>query len=248
MWMLFLCVAWAAAIVSCAHLCRAAVAAAQPPSRAPSEGERRLGLYEMAYLSGGPRRVTDLAMVTMGRQRRLHLAGTGWATVVDPEGRNAIERALIAAIGPEGQREIPATRVAHAGSDVVEALADRLTAAGLAVPAAARESVAAGMREVRAALVVIVVALAAATAGNPGGGAPIAPWFALPLLLTAGCLGIAHVEVHPYSRWASPTGQDLLRAVPVPRAPAPDDPHLLTALAVRGPSALPDPELRAALA
>ncbi|MFF3560573.1 TIGR04222 domain-containing membrane protein [Streptomyces sp. NPDC002574] len=248
MWMLFLCVAWAAAIVSCAHLCRAAVAAAQLPSRAPTERERRLGLYEMAYLSGGPRRVTDLAMVTMGRQRRLHLAGTGWATVVDPEGQNAIERALIAAIGPEGQRQIPAARVAHADSDVVGALADRLTAAGLAVPAAARESVASGMREVRAALVVIVVALAAATAGNPGGAGPIAPWFALPLLLTAGCLGIAHVEIHPYSRWASPTGQDLLRAVPVPRAPAPDDPHLLTALAVRGPSALPDPELRAALA
>ncbi|MFD3452678.1 TIGR04222 domain-containing membrane protein [Streptomyces sp. NPDC058691] len=248
MWMLFLCVAWAAAIVSCAHLCRAAVAAAQLPSSAPAEGDGRLGLYEMAYLSGGPRRVTDLAMVTMGRQRRLHLAGTGWATVVDPEGRNAIERALIAAIGPEGQRQIPATRAAHAASDVLGTLADRLTTAGLAVPAAARESVASGMREVRAAVVVIVVMLAAATASDPGGTAPIAPWFALPLLLTAGCFGIARVEIHPYTRWASPTGQDLLRAVPVPRSPAPDDAQLLTALAVRGPSALPDPELRAALA
>ena len=45
-----------------------------------------LTLYEAAFLSGGPARVADLTLVAMARQRRLLLAHTGWATVVDPAG------------------------------------------------------------------------------------------------------------------------------------------------------------------
>ncbi|WP_431966930.1 TIGR04222 domain-containing membrane protein [Actinacidiphila sp. bgisy160] len=248
MWMLFLLVAWAAAIASCARLCRAAVAAADlPDGAAAAAADHALGLYEMAFLSGGPRRVTELAMVTMGRDRRLLLARTGWATVVDPDGRDAIERSLIAATGPEGQAPVPAIRAAHATSGEVRALARGLADAGLAVPPAARESVSTGLREVRAASVLILVTLVAATTLSPA-GRPLLPWFALPLLVTLGCLAIARFEIHPYTRWAAPAGRELLRTVDVPHGPAPDDRRqLLTALAVRGPSALPDPALRAAL-
>ncbi|MEU1543394.1 TIGR04222 domain-containing membrane protein [Actinacidiphila glaucinigra] len=248
MWMLFLLVAWAAAIASCTRLCRAAVAAADLPDRAVAPAaEHTLGLYEMAFLSGGPRRVTELTMVTMGRERRLLLAGTGWATVVDPDGRDAMERSLIAATGPEGQAPVPSIRAAHATSDGVRALAQRLTDAGLAVPSAARESLSTGIREVRAASALILVMLTAATTLSPAGRS-LLPWFALPLLITLGCLAIARFEIDPCTRWAAPAGQDLLRAVDVPHGPAPDDDrHMLTALAVRGPSALPDPALRAAL-
>ncbi|MFF7212421.1 TIGR04222 domain-containing membrane protein [Streptomyces sp. NPDC008238] len=248
MWMLFLLVAWAAAIASCTRLCRAAVAAADlPDATAAAAADHALGLYEMAFLAGGPRRVTELTMVTMGRERRLLLAGTGWATVVDPDGRDAIERSLIAATGPGGQAPVPAIRAAHAGSDGVRALARRLTDAGLAVPAATRESISTGFREVRAASALILVMLVAATTLSPA-GRPLLPWFALPLLATLGCLAVARLEIHPYTRWAAPAGRELLRAVDVPRGPAPDDRRqLLTALAVRGPSALPDPALRAAL-
>ncbi|WP_406270235.1 TIGR04222 domain-containing membrane protein [Actinacidiphila glaucinigra] len=248
MWMLFLLVAWAAAIASCTGLCRAAVAAADLSDRAVAPvAEHRLGLYEMAFLSGGPRRVTELTMVTMGRERRLLLAGTGWATVVDSDGRDAIERSLIAATGPEGQAPVPSIRAAHATSDGVRALAQRLTDAGLAVPSAARESISTGIREVRAASALILVMLTAAATLSPAGRS-LLPWFALPLLITLGCLAIARFEIDPCTRWAAPAGQDLLRAVDVPHGPAPDDDrHMLTALAVRGPSALPDPALRAAL-
>ncbi|MGW3243639.1 TIGR04222 domain-containing membrane protein [Streptomyces sp. NPDC001070] len=249
MWMLFLFVAWAAAIASCTRLCRAAVAAADlsDGTAAVPAGDRGLGLYEMAFLSGGPRRVTELAMVAMGRERRLLLARTGWATVVDPDGRDAIERSLIAATGPEGQAPVPAIRAQHAASEGIRALAERLADAGLAVPPAARESISTGIREVRAATALILVMLAAATTLSPA-GRPLLPWFALPLLVTLGCLGIARLEIQPYTRWAAPAGRELLRAVDVPHGPAPDDrQQLLTALAVRGPSALPDPALRAAL-
>ncbi|MDX2811286.1 TIGR04222 domain-containing membrane protein [Streptomyces sp. PA03-5A] len=248
MWMLFLLVAWAAAIASCTRLCRAAVAAADlPDGAAAPAADHALGLYEMAFLSGGPRRVTELAMVTMGRERRLLLARTGWATVVDPDGRDAIERSLIAATGPEGQAPVPAIRTAHATSDGVRALAQGLADAGLAVPPAARESISTGIREVRAASALILAMLAAATTLSPAGRS-LLPWFALPLLVTLGCLAIARFEIHPYTHWAARAGRELLRAVDVPDGPAPDDRRqLLTAVAVRGPSALPDPALRAAL-
>lgn len=104
--LLFLLVAWSAAVLSCALLCRAAVAAAHitPPAPranaqavpAPAAAERRgsgLTLYEMAYLSGGPHRLADVVLVLMAQKRRLLLADTGWATVVDPVGTDAVERA-----------------------------------------------------------------------------------------------------------------------------------------------------------
>jgi uncharacterized protein (TIGR04222 family) len=252
MWMLFLLVAWAAAIVSCAYLCGAAIAAAglSGPALAggPPEGRapRGLGLYEAAFLAGGPRRVTDLTLVTMGREGQLLLAHTGWATVVDQRGHDEMERALVRSMGPGGQSPITAIRTAHAAEGAVRALGERLTAEGLAVPAAAREAVTSGIRVVQAAVALILLMPGAATTG--GGGAPVVPWFAPPLLLTVGCLIIAQVEVCPYTRWASPAGQRALRGLRVPKPPrqrrgrpAPGHRELLAALAVMGPAALPDP-------
>ncbi|MET8022129.1 TIGR04222 domain-containing membrane protein, partial [Streptomyces decoyicus] len=69
MWLLFFLIASAAAVLSCALLCRAAVAAARTTRPAPeaasgtvpdpADGGHRPGLtlYEMAYLSGGPHRL-----------------------------------------------------------------------------------------------------------------------------------------------------------------------------------------------
>ncbi|MER5888225.1 TIGR04222 domain-containing membrane protein [Streptomyces sp. NPDC001941] len=254
-WILFLLVSCAVAGVSCARLCLAAAEAAQPaagdPAR-PAGADRthgthdlhapgELSRYEAAFLSGGPLRVTDLALVTMHRGRRLLLAHTGWATVVDPEGTDDLERSVIGAIGPGGQSEIAAVRSATAAADAVRLLADRLVAAGLAVPDAARGSVARGVRAVRgAALLTAALALASALlpAGLGPGGTDLA-WFVLPLVLTGGCLVVARIEVHPYTRWASPAGQSLLTRVEVA------DP--LTALAVGGVRVLDDPALRTAL-
>jgi uncharacterized protein (TIGR04222 family) len=250
-WVVLLLLAWAAAGAACTRLCLAAVRAAARDADAVAAVRRRdLTLYEAAFLSGGPRRVADLTMVSMARQRRLLLAHTGWATVVDPRGRDDMERSVIGAIGPEGQNRIAPVRAAAASADAVTGLADRLVDAGLAVPAGARTTVAAGVRQVQLAAVAVlalgaIALLVPAQPDMPRG--LIALWFALPLALTLSCLAIARVEAHPYSRWASPAGQRLLGAL-TRRAGNGDDRTYLTTVAVRGVRAIGEPDLRAAFA
>ncbi|MFC3235654.1 TIGR04222 domain-containing membrane protein, partial [Streptomyces nitrosporeus] len=127
-------------------------------------------------------------------------------------------------------------------------LADRLVAAGLAVPHGTRTTLESAARGVRGAAVLVVV-LAVATVLMPGqetgDTGPVVAWFGLPLVLTLGCLAIARVESHPYSPWASPSGQRWLDSLPAPAHGA--DRDVLAAVAVRGAAAVPDPGLRAAL-
>ncbi|MFK4065586.1 TIGR04222 domain-containing membrane protein [Streptomyces sp. NPDC029674] len=242
-WVPLLLLAWAAAGLSCGRLCLAASrAAAQEQAVAPGH---ELTLYEAAFLSGGPSRVADVTLVAMAGARRLLIAHTGWATVVDPVGRDDMERSVLGAIGPAGQSRIAPIRRGAAAADPVRALADRLVAAGLAVPDGVGAGVAAAVGQVRAATVA-VLGLGAVAVLMPGqergsaGQVPVAVWFALPLVLCTACLLIARVEVHPYTRWASPAGQRLLGALPVRGGE-------LTAVAVRGVRAVGDPGLRAAL-
>ncbi|WP_406516701.1 TIGR04222 domain-containing membrane protein [Streptomyces sp. NBC_00134] len=245
-WVLFLLMACAAAFLSCARLCLAAAHAAH--SEPAGGGAHELTLYEAAFLSGGPFRVADLTLVSMARSRRLLLAHTGWATVVDPVGGDDIERSVIGAIGPDGQSRIGAVRRATAAADAVRALADRLVAAGLAVPDGARGGVAGAVRQVRAAALAVAV-LAGVSLTMPGGegdGVLVAAWFALPLVLTLSCLAIARFEVHPYTRWASPTGQRLIGALPRGVRDGVGEAALLTAVAVHGVRAVSDPALREA--
>ncbi len=267
MWVLFLLVAWGAAFLTCARLCLIASAAAQAPGPATESGDGSvawaLTLYEAAFLAGGPHRVTDLALVSMSRQRRLLLAHTGWATVVDPVGRDDMERSVITAIGPEGQSRVPAIRAALGAADAVMALAERLTAAGLAVSPADRTNVSSAIRQVRGACALVVCTAVAALLIVPpqSSAGPVAAWFALPLVLTLGALAIVRYEIRPYTHWASPAGARVLgrMAVSQPRNAADDagdadeggsagERSFLTALAVRGRAALADPQLRAALA
>ena len=164
----------------------------RPPGARPRQdrevterhGPPSLTLYETAYLTGGPHRLADVALVSMAQQDRLLLAHTGWATVVDPVGRDAVERATLTAIGPDGQRPIPAVRGALDGSDAVRALAGRLVTAGLAQPEAARRDVGHSVRQLRWATVVVLLTAAAALWMTPSGRAagPMLAWFALPLV------------------------------------------------------------------
>ncbi|MGX4689176.1 TIGR04222 domain-containing membrane protein [Streptomyces sp. JNUCC 63] len=249
-WVLLLLLAWVVAGTACTRLCLAAVRAADVDVDVDAGRGHELTLYEAAFLSGGPARVVDVALVSMARQRRLLLAHTGWATVVDPCGRDEMERSVIEEIGPEGQSRIAPVRAATAAADAVRGLADRLVRAGLAVPEGAG-SIAAGVRQVRAATSA-VVALGATALLLPGPtGMPrdlIALWFALPLALTLSCLAIARMEVHPYSRWASPAGQRLLGTLTRRVNGAGDDRAYLASVAVRGIRAIGEPDLRAAFA
>ncbi|SDL76943.1 TIGR04222 domain-containing membrane protein [Streptomyces wuyuanensis] len=271
LWVILLLAAWAAAGISCGRLCLAAAAAADgghgpdtvhdredetrtagDQARGP-HGKRQLSLYEAAFLAGGPHRVTTLTLVSMHRARRLLLAHTGWVTVVDPEGEDDLERSLIDAIGPGGQSPIATARRAAESTEAVRALSERLVVSGLAVPEAIRSGLAGAMRAVRAAAA-FTVALAAVALlvlpHEPGSRGTVAVWFALPLVLTLGCLVIARVEVHPYTRWASPAGRLRLRGLVDGRdgsGPPDGEPGFLTDVAVNGVRALDDPALRSVL-
>ncbi|MFE9426288.1 TIGR04222 domain-containing membrane protein [Kitasatospora sp. NPDC006697] len=253
MWLLFLVPACVIAVVSCLRLVRAAATADAMAGIAEEEPEAlSIGLYETAYLAGGPSRVVDLALVLMSGRGRLHLAHTGWTTVVDPLGRSRLERALIGEIGPEGQCRTSELRQALVDHPTVTEIGVRLSLAGLATPAGIRESTLQAVRQVRQALVLAVVLLLAALTltrpGEPGGTATLA-WFSLPLILTTGTLLMARVDVHPYTRWAAPAGQRVLRELRVPgrRGESDTERRLLTAVAMSGADAVPDARLRAAL-
>src|SRR5690606_29344189 len=191
-WVLLLLPAWVVAGVTCTRLCLAAVrAAAADRARTAGAGDRSVTLYEAAFLSGGPRRVADVTLVAMARQRRLLLARAGWATVVGPCGRDYMERSVIGAIGPEGQSPIAPVRDAAATAEPVRGIADRLVGAGLAVPDTAATTIADAVRQVRLAVpVVLVLAVTALLLPVPA-DVPrhlVALWFALPLTLTLSCL------------------------------------------------------------
>ncbi|OIJ62551.1 TIGR04222 domain-containing membrane protein [Streptomyces mangrovisoli] len=249
-WVLLLLLAWGVAGTACTRLCLAAVRTAATDADDPTLGRGRdLTLYEAAFLSGGPARVADLTMVSMARQHRLLLAHTGWATVVDPRGRDEIERSVIGAIGPEGQSRIAPVRAATAAADAVRGLGDRLVRAGLAVPDGDRSTIASGVRAVRLAAVVVLGLGACALLLPEQTQMPrdlVALWFALPLALTLSCLAIARVEAHPYSRWASPAGQRVLGALNRRVGGTGHDPASLVSVAVRGIRAIDEPKLRAA--
>ncbi|MGW2304850.1 TIGR04222 domain-containing membrane protein [Streptomyces sp. NPDC001809] len=240
-WVPLLLVACVVAGAGCARLCRAALAAARPGhAGTPAPGDA-LTVGEAAYLAGGPLRVTDLTLVSMHRGRRLFLARTGWATVVDAAACAAdpLERAVVGALGPGGQAPIPAVRPLVADADSVRLLAERLVARGLAVSAAGRREVAAGLRAVRAGVLLsLVLGTVSALLVPAAERAPVLAGFALPLVASGLCLLIGRAEVYPYTRWASPAGQRVLAGLSAA------DP--LTALATRGTGVL-EAELRAAL-
>ncbi|MDX2294500.1 MULTISPECIES: TIGR04222 domain-containing membrane protein [Streptomyces] len=233
-WIPLLLVACAVTAVACARLCRAAVAAGGTGAGTPGEAELTLG--EAAFLAGGPRRVTDLALVSMHRARRLLLAHTGWATVVDGSGGDELERAVLGAIGPDGQAPVPRLRPAVAAAPCVRRIEEGLVERGFAVPGAGRREVAAGLRAVRGAFL-LTPALAAVSVplAAEAERAPALAGFALPLTAAGLCWAIGR---HPRGRWASHAGQRLLAGLSA------EDP--LTALATRGPAVL-EPELRDAL-
>ncbi|QKW09901.1 TIGR04222 domain-containing membrane protein [Streptomyces sp. NA04227] len=244
LWLLLLSLACVAAVVSCVRLCRAAVRAAAADARPGAR--RELSLYEAAFLSGGPYRAAEFTLVSMARERRVLLAHTGWATVVDPEPRDAMEEAVIEAMGPQGQSPIAEVRKAAAAAGPVRELAEGLVGAGLAVPDSARGTVAGAVRQVRAvALATLALCLAAMLIPGQGEtGTSLLTWFTLPLMLTLTSLAIARYETHPYTRWASLAGRRLLADLPAgerDQRPVP-----LARVALCGIGAAGDPQLEAA--
>ncbi|MFJ8439098.1 TIGR04222 domain-containing membrane protein [Kitasatospora griseola] len=250
MWVLLLIPTCAAAVLSCLRLVRvASVADALVETLPTADRTSGVGLYETAYLAGGPARVVDLALVRMAGLGRLHLAHTGWTTVVDPQGRGRLERALITAIGPDGQCRTAQLKAALAAHPTVRDIGDRLALAGLATPADVRIRALRAIRHVRYAMLGAVAMLLLTVVLNSDGeqARTAVAWYSLPLVLTGGTLMMARVDVHSYTAWAAPAGQRLLRTLRWPHICRAGTDDLLTAVAIRGPEAVQDPRLRAAL-
>jgi uncharacterized protein (TIGR04222 family) len=224
MWLLFLVPACVVSALTCTRLCRVVAAADSPGSPAedlssaaapPADG---IGLFDAAYLAGGPERVAELTLVRMSLRGKLLLAHTGWTTVARPEAADELEAAAFSAIGPDGQCRTGELRRALAGDPAVLEIAIRLAGAGLAVPSWVRERTTSAVRAVRHAMwLTVLCLLMSLLAGSTelGAGQPrptaVASWFALPLILTTGTLLMSRVDVYPYTRWAAPAGQELLR-------------------------------------
>ncbi|GJF32886.1 membrane protein [Kitasatospora sp. NE20-6] len=255
MWVLFLIPACAAAAYSCLRLVQVATRADVLEVSGPAQPSAAvgIGLYETAYLAGGPARVVELVLVLMAGRGRLHLAHTGWTTVVDPRGRTRLERALIEAIGPDGQCRTGPLRAELAAHPTVLEVGERLARAGLATPEPVRVGTWRAVRQVRRSLLLCLVLLTAALAlsapGTDDARAAVA-WFSLPLVLTCGTLLMARVDVHACTRFAAPAGMEVLRTARLPRQAdrgRDQEQALLRAVAMAGPAALADERLRAAL-
>ncbi|WP_232248779.1 TIGR04222 domain-containing membrane protein [Streptacidiphilus rugosus] len=258
---MFLVPACLLAIVSSVRLCRLVAANdPMPTGGSTPTPSAEADLVDAAYLAGGPERVVDLVLVEMARAGLLHLAHTGWTSVARPEPRSELETAVLTAIGPEGQCRTDDLRREVARGPAVRAVADRLALAGLAVPAGARAALAHAVAGVRWSLLATVALFGAAVGGAGarmllGGPAAagavgelpkLAAWFALPLILGAGTLVMARIEIYPVTPWAAPPGQTLLRALRPRRGDAArQDPTLVVVL--RGAGGVKDPSLRAAL-
>jgi uncharacterized protein (TIGR04222 family) len=275
MWLLFLIPACLLSFLACLRLCRVVAAADRldpddalayqrphPDQHPDHSGREQAGdraaadLPTTAYLTGGPERVVDLTLLSMAVRGGLHLAHTGWTTVVHPVGHTPLEQSVIAAIGPGGQCRTAELRQDVIAGQAVRELADRLTLTGLATPPALREDFASAVGAVVRAMLATVLLFAAgltvdllgldngggAGSGGAGGdsGGQVATWFVLPLVLTLSTLLMARVDVYPRTRWAAPAGQSVLRA-------ARPDASLSAAVAVGGVRAVRDPLLRAAL-
>ncbi|WP_433340309.1 TIGR04222 domain-containing membrane protein [Streptomyces sp. CA-253872] len=245
LWIPVLLLAAAASVVACARLFRAAVRAADPRYRLTAgrgdPAARPLGLFETAFLVGGPARVAEVTLVAMARRGRLILAHTGWATAVADRPADALEGAVLRALGPGLQLPVAELRTALADSAEVRDLEARLSAARLAVPAEIRALVSGALRQLRRTVLAVLLAGLASLALLPHGGhaaAEVAGWFGLPLLLGAGSLVIARVDLAPYGRWATPLGTEAVRGAAN---------HETLALAVHGLRAVHEPQFRAAL-
>ncbi|MEV4611978.1 TIGR04222 domain-containing membrane protein [Kitasatospora sp. NPDC049258] len=256
MWLILLIPACFTAVLSCLRLVRVAATFDPVAGSAVARPDQLagVGLYETAYLAGGPTRVVDLVLVLMAGRGRLHLAHTGWTTVVDPQGRSRLERAVIGAVGGDGQCRTAQLRAALAGHATVLEIGERLAAAGLATPAEVRERTSLAVRRVRHAFLLGLALLAAALlpgSTEPGDTGAALAWFSLPLILTGGTLLMARVDVQPYTRWAAPAGEQALRSATLPQqhgGPVDEaERELLTAVAMVGPEAVTDARLRAAL-
>jgi hypothetical protein len=88
-------------------------------------------VYEAAFLTGGPDRVVETALVALVETGRVRVQRAGQLSVVDDRSRHPVEDAVLAAIGPHGYRQFEVVRWIAGKDERLIALAQRLRRDGL---------------------------------------------------------------------------------------------------------------------
>ncbi|MEU5979350.1 TIGR04222 domain-containing membrane protein [Streptomyces sp. NPDC047315] len=96
-------------------------------------GTRVDDVYEAAFLSGGPLRVVDAALVELVADERVKLAEPGIVSVVRAEARDAVEQAVLDAAESAPNGSLSALRHTAARSATIQSLGHRLAGQGLMV-------------------------------------------------------------------------------------------------------------------
>ncbi|MFI2609987.1 TIGR04222 domain-containing membrane protein [Kitasatospora sp. NPDC018619] len=111
-----------------ASLTRQAVGRVRYAKGLPGRG---LPLLDTAFLSGGPGRVFDTALVRMHLGEQAVISRSGLVTLTGAKPYDAVDQAVQDAVGPTGSRELGPLRRAVMRSAAVQEIGDRLADRGL---------------------------------------------------------------------------------------------------------------------
>ncbi|MER6361172.1 TIGR04222 domain-containing membrane protein [Kitasatospora sp. NPDC001527] len=145
---------------------------------------RGLQLLHAAFLTGGPGRVFDTALVRMHRAGHVVVSRSRLVTLTTDSPYDRVEREIVDAIGPSRSRDLGSLRVAVMRSPSVQAIGDELAARGLLRNPAALRRARTANRSIWLALLLTVAVTAAAyllDSDEPGRDHP-ALWIPVVLL------------------------------------------------------------------
>ncbi|MGW7448222.1 TIGR04222 domain-containing membrane protein [Kitasatospora sp. NPDC054795] len=216
---------------------------------------RGLPLLDTAFLSGGPGRVFDTAVVRMHMSEQVVISRSGLVTLTGSKPYDAVDKAVQDAVGPTGSRQLGSLRHTVMRSAAVQEIGDRLADRGLLRRPERLRRARTARRLLWLALLLVVASAVASLLLDDGAAGHDRPNLWVPGLLLFGGL-TALLATVPVKGRITPAGQrqlSLMQGTPwKPNAGMPPrlaGGALLGALALGGLAAagLDNPELEAAM-
>ncbi|PRH75796.1 TIGR04222 domain-containing membrane protein, partial [Streptomyces solincola] len=99
----------------------------------PVAGPRPLDRSEAAFLAGGPARAVDAALAALHADGRVAVGGPGIVSVVRPQARDTVERAVLDTLAAAPNGALHTVRLAAMRHPAVQEVGDGLAARGLLV-------------------------------------------------------------------------------------------------------------------
>ncbi|MFF2119823.1 TIGR04222 domain-containing membrane protein [Kitasatospora sp. NPDC058184] len=215
---------------------------------------RGLPLLDTAFLSGGPARVFDTALVRMHMSEQAVVSRSGLVTLTGAKPYDAVDKAVQDAVGPTGSRQLGPLRRTVMRSTAVQEIGDRLADRGLMRRPERLRRARTARRLLWLALLLVAASMVAAPLLDDGAAGHERPKLWIPVILLI--VGVVSLLVTPLVKSRiTPAGQRQLSLMQGPWKPnAGVSPRLaggalLGALALGGLAAagLGEPELEAAM-